>query len=33
MNKKPIDKVYGVLKIIQILKKEKGEQRSEKQRR
>ena len=27
MNKKPIDKVYGVLKIIQILKKEKGKQR------
>ena len=30
MNKKPVDKVYEVLKIIQILKKEKGEQRSKK---
>ena len=28
MNKKPVDKVYEVLKIIQILKKEKGQMKA-----
>lgn len=32
MNKKPIDKLYGILKIIQIQKKE-GKERTEEQKR
>lgn len=31
MNKKPIDKLYGILKIIQIQKKE-GKERTEEQK-